>query len=161
MEGPLGNAGNAAAQIHLRHPASRYALPTIRCLSTFSKHRTVHAALLDKHTKALVAHLQSQSIATFINCVPQWKCERSFHSETAVESPDQSPPGHFNHLETPLGSTRTVQSRLSIHRNYLFPTTNIFLLAEQAPYNAYSTLLSILVNAVSSPILTKHDVILV
>ena len=51
-----GERGKRSRSIHLRHPAtSRFALPTICCLSAFSKHRTVDAALLDRHTKALVA----------------------------------------------------------------------------------------------------------
>jgi hypothetical protein len=100
--------------------------------------------------------LQFQYTDTSVNFVPQWECEHPRQSETAVESPDQSPPGLFNHLETPLGSTRTVQSRLSIHRNFSFPTTNILLL-EQAPYNARSTLIYPC-KAALSPILAKYDV---
>jgi hypothetical protein len=100
--------------------------------------------------------LSFQYTDTSVNFVPQWECECPRQSETAVESPDQSPPGLFNHLETPLGSTRTVQSRLSIHRNFSFPTTNILLL-EQAPYNARSTLIYPC-KAALSPILAQYDV---
>jgi hypothetical protein len=52
---------------------------------------------------------QFQNIDIQPSFVSQWKCQCPCRSETAVESPDQSPPGLFQpSLETPLGSTHAL-----------------------------------------------------
>lgn len=86
---------------------------------------------------------------------------------TPVESPDQFPPGHFSHLETPLGSTRTVQSRLSIiHRKLEVPHHQQIVVdqisgLQRLEYIHVFVMLTVIRSAASSLIVAKYDVVLV
>lgn len=86
---------------------------------------------------------QFQSIDHQIRFIPQWICQCPSRSETAVESPDQSPPGLFQ----PSGDSAGLHTHCSIpivnSPKLFFPHHQHFVLGISAIYNACSTLVSL------------------
>jgi hypothetical protein len=104
---------------------------------------------------------QFQNIDIQPSFVSQWKCQCPCRSETAVESPDQSPRASFNHLWRLRWAPHTHCSIPIVNSPKLFfPHHQLFVLGTSAIYNACSTLISLSCCPVS-PILAKHDVFLV